>query len=83
MTKQLMIDAEELANEVAWLNKMPTTEPVSAEGVRTAVGSSVVHVQVCGPATGVPLLLRTASKVPLPPVEMFPIAIGISFTTTV
>ncbi len=30
MTKQLKIDAEELANEIAWLNKMPTVGSESA-----------------------------------------------------
>ena len=39
-----MIDAEELANEVAWLNRMPTIEPVSAVvQIVAVVGAAIVR----------------------------------------
>lgn len=42
MPKELRIDADRLAKEVAWLNKMPTVEPVSAVVQITAVVGAIV-----------------------------------------
>ena len=42
MSKQLRISADQLAKEVAWLNKMPTVEPVSAIIQITAVIGAVI-----------------------------------------
>lgn len=46
MTKELMIDAEELTKEIAWLNKMPTAEPASAVIQITAVVGAVIARRV-------------------------------------
>lgn len=46
MSKELKIVAEELASEVAWLNKMPTVEPVSAVIQITAVVGAVIVQRV-------------------------------------
>mgnify|MGYP002631799598 FL=1 len=42
MTKELMIDTEEFAKEIAWLNKMPSVEPTSAVIQITAVVGAVI-----------------------------------------
>lgn len=42
MSKQLTVPAEQLAKEVAWLNRMPAIEPVSAVIQITAVVSAVI-----------------------------------------
>lgn len=48
MSKDLRVDAEDLAKEVAWLNKMPTVEPVSAVIQITAVIGAVIVRRVSG-----------------------------------
>lgn len=45
---KLMIDAEELTREIAWLNKMPTVEPLSAVVQITAVVGAVIVRRVSG-----------------------------------
>ena len=42
MTKELMIDAEEFAKEIAWLNKMPTVQPESAVIQITALVGAMI-----------------------------------------
>lgn len=42
MSKKLKVDADELAKEVAWLNKMPTIEPASAVVQIIAVVGAVI-----------------------------------------